>query len=324
MAFTAHDALVLLRKAHAQDRLAHAYLITGPVGAGKRQLAGELAALILSDGSDPWKNQDVHSVGPESKSRRILTEQIRALERELQMHSSLGGRKVGIIFDADRLQPNAANAFLKTLEEPPAHSHLILLSALPDQLLDTILSRCLEIPLRPTELPVPTQLQQRLLETLKSFAVLDRADLVAAFILSRQFQECLASAKESIQQQVDADFKREEQHYKQTSDARAWLEDREDFYKALVEARYQAERAALVETLEQWWADVLRQQHHSANLDHPEFAADTQALASRISTAQILRRTAALEELRGNLARTGVQEQLAIECAFLKAFAHAA
>lgn len=322
MAFTAAEALDLLRKAHTQDRLAHAYLLTGPVGSGKRQLAGQLAGLLLGEAGDPWQHSDVHTAEPESKSRRILIEQIRELERELQMRSLRGGRKVGVIFDADRLQPNAANAFLKTLEEPPGHSHLLLLSSHPDQLLETILSRCLEVPLRPTAERALSPLQQRLLETLRTFATRDRADLVAAFTLARQFQECLAVARESIAEQGEADFKKEEQHYKQTSDARAWLDDREDYYKALTEARYQSERAALVETLEQWWADVLRQQHGATQLDLPAFAADTAALAGRLSTAALLRKNAALDELRENLGRTGVQEQLAIECAFLKAFAN--
>ena len=58
-----------------------------------------------------------------------------------------GRRKVVIISDADRLQPQAANAFLKTLEEPPKDSLLLLLSALPEALPDTILSRCIAIPL---------------------------------------------------------------------------------------------------------------------------------------------------------------------------------
>ena len=83
---------------------------------------------------------------PESKSRRIVIEQIRELEHALQMRSTNGRRKVVIISEADRLQPQAANAFLKTLEEPPSNSLLLLLTALPEALPDTIVSRCISIP----------------------------------------------------------------------------------------------------------------------------------------------------------------------------------
>ncbi len=87
---------------------------------------------------------------PESKSRRIVIEQIRELEHTLQMRAADGQKKIVIISEADRLQPQAANAFLKTLEEPPANSLLLLLSALPEALPDTIISRCnITIPLSP-------------------------------------------------------------------------------------------------------------------------------------------------------------------------------
>ena len=321
MAFTAEEALALLRNAHARDRLAHAYLITGPIGSGKRQLASQLAGVLVGEPTDPLQHSDVHVIEPESKSRRILTEQIRELEHALHMRSFFGGRKVGIVFDADRLQPNAANAFLKTLEEPPGQSHLLLISAQPDQLLDTIASRCLEVALRPTEQRQLSPLQQRLIALLRDFATRPGAQVAGAFTLAREFQQCLAAAKEAIQEKTEADFKAEELHYKQTSDSRAWLDDREEYFKALSEARYQGERAALIETLEQWWADVLRQQHGAAALDFPEFATDTAALASQLTTPQLLRKNAALEQLRENLGRPGVQEALAIECAFLAAFA---
>src|SRR3989440_12751287 len=74
-------------------------------------------------------------------------EQIRDLELGLKMGGSEGGRKVAFVVEADRLPPQAANAFLKTLEEPPANSLLLLLSALPEALPDTIVSRCICIPL---------------------------------------------------------------------------------------------------------------------------------------------------------------------------------
>jgi DNA polymerase-3 subunit delta' len=321
MAFTAEEAFTLLRNAYARDRLAHAYLITGPIGSGKRDLATRLAGLLVGEANEPLQHSDVHVLEPESKSRRILIEQIRELEHALHMRSFFGGKKVGLIFDADRLQPQAANAFLKTLEEPPGHSHLLLISAQPDQLLDTIASRCLEVSLRPTEQHELSPLQQRLIAVLRESTTRPGSEIAAAFGLAREFQQCLAAAKEAIQEKNDAELKADDLHYKQTSDSRAWLDDREEYFKALTEARYQGERAALIETLEQWWADVLRQQHGSAALEFPEFAADTAALAGQLATSQLLRKNAALEQLRENLGRTGVQEQLAIECAFLKAFA---
>ena len=322
MPFTADEAFSLLQRAQTQDRLAHAYLLTGPIGSGKRALAGRFCELLLGSKSPAFEHPDVHLIEPESKSRRILIEQIREFEHNLQMRSLLGGHKIGIIVDADRLNPNAANAFLKTLEEPPGHTHLLLLTSAPEQVLETILSRCLEIPLRSTEQRAPTPLQSRLLTALQNHARQTTPGLVEALTLVREFQSLLAEARESLQAGTDASLKAEEQHYKQTSDARAWLDDREDYYKALVESRYHAVRQDLLETLELWWADALRQQAAAPTpLDYPDFAADTATLAGRHSTSALLRKAAALEKLREHLANPGVQEPLALECAFLNAFA---
>jgi DNA polymerase-3 subunit delta' len=316
--FTANEALDLLRAAREHGRLAHGYLITGPTGCGKRQVAGELCAMLTGAEDEPFKHQDVHVIEPESKSRRIRVEQIRDLERELQMRSLLGGQKVGVIFDADRLIEAAANAFLKTLEEPPGSSHLVLVSAQPDQLLETILSRCIEIPLRPVKRREPTPLQREWLETLAGFAKVERPELPHIFGLVRRLEGLLAQVKEEVATELDAAFKREEQIYKQVGDMNG-LEEREEFYDALQVSRYLGERAGFIELLEQWWADVLRQQHGAA-VDLPEFGAVTAALGERHSAMQVLRKTEALEALRDSLNRTGVAEPLALECAFLKAF----
>jgi DNA polymerase-3 subunit delta' len=143
LAFSADAALDLLRQAHAQNRLGHAYLITGAEGSGKRALAEGLCAILHGPSDNPFAHSDVHVAEPESKSRRIVVAQLRDLEHGLHLRSFLGTRKVGILLDADRLVEAAANAFLKTLEEPPANSLLLLLTALPEALPDTIISRCI-------------------------------------------------------------------------------------------------------------------------------------------------------------------------------------
>ncbi len=332
MPLSAADALTLLKKANNQDRLAHGYLLTGPEGSGKRWLAAQLCGLIVGTENDPLHHSDVHTIEPESKSRRIVVEQVRDLERQLQMRSSRGGRKVGVIFDADRLQPQASNAFLKTLEEPPSQSHLILVSALPDQMLETILSRCIEVPLHPTKKLEITQLQKELLQVLQAASRRERADLPQVFGLVREFQRLLAAAKEAAQEQGAAELKAEEQRYKQIADAK-WFEEREEYFKAMTESRYVAERGRLLDTLELWWADVLRQMAVSTgdkgpearaveqvHLDFPDFAEDTALLAARYSAPECLKRAASLEQLRDQLRNPGINEQLAIEVAFLRSF----
>ena len=108
MALTPDTAEQVFNRAHAEDRLAHAYLITGPSGVGKVDLARKLTRLILGQPSgDPFAHADFHRIEPESKSRRIVIEQVRELEQALQMRSLFGGKKVGMILDAERLQPQA-------------------------------------------------------------------------------------------------------------------------------------------------------------------------------------------------------------------------
>ena len=313
MAFAPPIALDYLRRAHAAGRLGHAYLLIGDEAAGF-DLAAGIAALVVRAGPEgALRHQDVHVVEPESKARRILIEQIRDLESALRLRASaVGGRKVGILRQADRINTQAANAFLKTLEEPPADSLLLLVSALPESLPETILSRCIKVVLHAgAEQPVSEE-EAALRETLGRFG---QGSLPAAYGLLREFNALLAAARGRLQDEADTALEAEEERYGQTTDG-AWLSERETYYKSLVEARYVAGRARLVESLARWWGDILRFQTAGNGSDVP---AGVEALASRLSTAEILRRLAALELLRENFDRN-IQEALALEVAFLQVF----
>ncbi len=322
MAFSQSNALDHLRRALANDRLAHAYLIAGPDGSGVREVAEGLASAVNATAPGAGlSHPDVHIAEPESKSRRIKVEQVRELERELQMRALTGGRKIAVIFDSDRMVPAASNAFLKTLEEPPANSLLILTSAQPELLLDTIISRCIYVGLMAAGAPPLTPAQQSLIERLETFFRKSAAGVSEVYQLVRHFQELLAATKAAIQESQGEEMKREEEHYRKTTDGK-WLSDREDYYKALTESQYLRSRATLLDTLMQWWADILRHQHGSARLDLPAHRETTARLAARFPPADLLRRIAAIESLR-DLLGTNVQEALALETSFLRAFADA-
>ena len=321
MAFTPDAAFSYLTRAHQQHRLAHAYLISGPVGTGKRRLASRLASLVNgTDTEDVFASgtRDVYVAEPESKSRRIVIDQIRALEHSLQMRASDGRRKVAIVSDADRLQTQAANAFLKTLEEPPNDSLLLLLSALPEALPDTILSRCIPIPLAPLQEQVTSDEERELVELLRATANGPTAGVQAAYRLAQGFQRLLGRVKEGIQAENAAALKLEEARYKNTTDG-AWLDDREDHFKALTESLYVQRRAQLVEVLYRWWSDVLRANTNVARQEIPSAARETEALAAKLSTPEILNRIRRVEELRDHLGRN-IQEALVLEVAFLTIF----
>jgi DNA polymerase-3 subunit delta' len=321
MAFPRTTALEFLRRAYEQNRLAHAYLFTGPPGSGKETLAAELASLVNGTATKDVfsaKAREIFVARPESKSRRISIEQIRELEHALQMRAANGRRKVAIIPDADRLGDAAANAFLKTLEEPPKDSLLLLLSALPEALPETILSRCIAIPLALDAEARSSKEEEKLVKLLQQAARQTTWSIQFAYRLAQEFQQLLRAVREEVKHATDEALKREQTRYKDATDG-AWLEEREEYYKALTESFYLQRRAALVEALFAWWTDVLRASNDVTQRDVPAAKQETGTLARRFSTAEILGRIRTLEELRDHLGRN-IHESLAIEVAFLATF----
>src|SRR5438045_3345881 len=133
MPFTAEEAFDLLSRARERGRFAQGYLISGPVGSGKRALVGRLAAALLSLETEPFSHPDVHALEPQMKTRVIGADAMRELLGKLQMRSRMGGAKIAMIADADRMNEAAANALLRTLEEPPGPTYFFLISSQPEQ-----------------------------------------------------------------------------------------------------------------------------------------------------------------------------------------------
>ena len=172
------QATGLMKRSVAEGRIAHAYLFHGPDGVGKELAAKNFAKLLncrspkKGDACDfcgecllAEKNghPDVLWLRPSGKTRIIYIGNpdslkngtVRDFQRRVALKPFQGKWKVGIFVDADCMEEAAQNAILKTLEEPPAHTVIILVSSRPESLLPTILSRCQAVrfgPMREEEL----------------------------------------------------------------------------------------------------------------------------------------------------------------------------
>jgi len=170
-----NDTKALLQRLAGHGRVPHSLCFAGPEGVGKKLFAFELARLLLCpDGGcgkcsvcsrigvfdipKPEKGEDydvvflsdhpdVGMVVPYKRNLRVGA--IRELEREAHFRPFEADKRIFIINDADKMNDNAANALLKTLEEPPATTYLILVTSRPDALLQTIRSRCQNIRFAP-------------------------------------------------------------------------------------------------------------------------------------------------------------------------------
>lgn len=153
------DALTAAQRA---GRLPHALLIHEAPGAGGEWLANWAARLALCERREEapcgncracrralgWQHPDLMLVAPLEDSRQIRIEQLRDLAAELALTSHAGGYKVAVVTPADSMNRFAANALLKTLEEPPPATLLALVASEPSRLPATVLSRCQRLAVR--------------------------------------------------------------------------------------------------------------------------------------------------------------------------------
>jgi DNA polymerase-3 subunit delta' len=147
----------VLSRAIGSGRLHHAILLHGPSIKGLEEIA-RFAAQKLLKTQDLSKHPDFFELRPEGKARFIkigseservggnwAPNTMRRLLHNLRQTPNAGGRKFALIHEADRMNIPTANAFLKTLEEPPADTNIFMISERPNELLDTIRSRCINL-----------------------------------------------------------------------------------------------------------------------------------------------------------------------------------
>jgi DNA polymerase-3 subunit delta' len=159
----------LLKRAIKNDKVVHSYLFLGNEGIGKQRVALEFAkALNCTDSEvdrgeacdhclsckkiDRHLHPDVLVIEPEGQTLKV--DQVRQMQRDLAYRPYEGKRRVCILAAADRMAPHMSNILLKTLEETPLHTVIVLLANHPRLLLPTILSRCQ--PVRFHSLPIPS------------------------------------------------------------------------------------------------------------------------------------------------------------------------
>ncbi len=161
--------IVLLQRAIQNEKVANSYLFWGNEGIGKKHVALQFAKALncletkpdsgdacdhcvsckkIDEGIHP----DVSLIEPEGQN--IKVEQIRQLQRELAYRPYEAKRRVSILTAADRMAPHIPNTLLKTLEEPPLHTVIILLANNARFILPTILSRCRSIRFNPLTIPL--------------------------------------------------------------------------------------------------------------------------------------------------------------------------
>ena len=173
------EAYSLISRAIDTGHAAHGYLIVGDVRGNGSELVRRILLKLFPDataqiasGSHP----DVATLEPEGKARIISVESMRErIVAPMSTTAFSGGWKVGVIYGADRLRAEAANAFLKSLEEPTPQTLYLMVTDQPDGILPTIVSRSQRI-----DLPLPKGILEgeALAEVSKAFAAKDAAALV--------------------------------------------------------------------------------------------------------------------------------------------------
>lgn len=331
------QAIGALQSALARGQLHHAWLFHGPDGVGKELAAIGLAqALVCTEQPNVGcgtcascrrvehrNHPDVSLVMPEDElvkralagrsdfdrtpSRDIRIEQIRQLQERLAFRALEAKTKVAILVTAHAMNPPAQNALLKTLEEPPAGTVLILVSSAPDKLLPTIRSRCSKAafaPLPAAFLAAHLKATQKDLDDARAAqaAAMAGGSLARALTLD---VDSLAERREVIERFEALD----------PGDARGWL----NLAEQLAEDRATAEAA--LDVLQVWLRDVSVASVPGATLVNADLQPLARAAAARVSPASLHRRNLLVDEARNAITQRNGGLRLQLERMFVEMFA---
>ena len=160
------EAVTLLRRALATGRVAHAYAFVGPEGSGRKATALAFATALVAPAGGPaaaraekGSHPDVHLLGPTPPAsnprgaQALRVETVRELERLAALKPAVAAWKVFIVDEAEKMTLATPQAFLKTLEEPPAQTVIVLILSQIRTLPATVLSRCQVVRFRPRAVP---------------------------------------------------------------------------------------------------------------------------------------------------------------------------
>jgi len=324
----------LLQRSLARGRLGHAYLFTGyqldELELVARTLAKTLNCLNpiktgpnATDCCDQCVNcrkidadshSDVHWARPESKSRVITIDQMRDLMGQVQLKPSEAGYKIAVITAADRLNVQAANAFLKTLEEPPTKTVLVLLSTEPSRILETILSRCLRLNFSGEGRRAFASEQTSWLTQFSAMAADEQKSLLVRYRLLDVLLQKLTAIKTTVEETLTAKSPLEKYEDAEKDLREKW----ETELTAGIEAEYRRQRAELLSLIQWWFRDVWLLSVNAGGdlLNFPEIPG-AGIVAGRISSNQALENLQTLEKTQ-RILHTNVQEALALEVGLLK------
>lgn len=330
--------VALLQRSLERGRLGHAYLFTGSDIALLERAAATLACTLNCEtpprrGANGqaldccgqcsscrkitgFNHPDVTWVRPESKSRVITIDQMRAVMQTIHLKPSQASWKVSVVVAAERMNPAAANAFLKTLEEPPLNSILVLLSADPERLLETIHSRCLRLHFAGESDRWRDESFQSWLSGFSQMAAAGSKSLLSRYRLLSLLLERLRAIRESIETTL-----KEASPLQDHEDLDPKLKERwEDELEAAIEAEYRHRRWELLAGLQWWFRDVwlsalgLSAEGLSA---FPHLEEPVRTVAGRLSVGEAMDNLAQLEHTQRLLA-SNVQEGLALEVGLLR------